>query len=111
MELRDLRYFCTAAETEHISKAAEKLGVSQPFLTKIITQLEEELGCELFDHVGRRVKLNRYGKLLLESANKILDEIDLGPYMGDYKDEKNPHLAEAQERHRKLKEFLANMGW
>ena len=77
MELRDLRYFCTAAETEHISKAAEKLGVSQPFLTKIITQLEEELGCELFDHVGRRVKLNRYGKLLLESANKILDEIDL----------------------------------
>ena len=76
MELRDLRYFCTAAETEHISKAAEKLGVSQPFLTKIITQLEDELGCALFDHVGRRVKLNRYGKMLLDSANKILDEID-----------------------------------
>lgn len=76
MDLRDLRYFCTAAETEHISKAAEKLGVSQPFLTKIITQLEDELGCELFDHVGRRVQLNKYGRMLLESANKILDEID-----------------------------------
>ena len=76
MELRDLRYFCTAAETEHISRAAEKLGVSQPFLTKIITQLEDELGCALFDHVGRRVQLNRYGKMLLESANRILDEVD-----------------------------------
>lgn len=40
MELRDLRYFCLTAELEHVSKAAEKLGVSQPFLTKIITGLK-----------------------------------------------------------------------
>lgn len=76
MKLRDLQYFRTAAETEHISRAAEKLGVSQPFLTKVISQLEEELGCSLFDHVGRRVKLNHYGEILLESANTILDEVD-----------------------------------
>ena len=76
MELRDMIFFRTAAETEHISRAADSLGVSQPFLTKIISQLEDELGCQLFDHVGRRVQLNKYGRTLLTSVNKILDEVD-----------------------------------
>ena len=40
-----------------------------------------------------------------------LDEIDLGPYLGDYRDSANPRQAEAQERHRKLKDFLAEAGW
>ena len=76
MELRDLRYFCTVAKTQHISRAADILGVSQPFLTKIIHQLEDELGCELFDHVGRRIQLNDYGRTLLISAEKIINEVD-----------------------------------
>lgn len=76
MEIRDLKFFCKAAETQHISKAAEELGVSQPFLTKVIHQLEDELGCELFDHVGRSIRLNSYGEILLDSAKKILNEID-----------------------------------
>ena len=41
MELRDLRYFCMTAELEHVTKAADKLGVAQPYLTKVIGQIEE----------------------------------------------------------------------
>lgn len=76
MEIRDLRYFCLTAELEHVSKAAEKLGVSQPFLTKVIGQLENELGTPLFDNVGRRIKLNRYGEVFYERAKKILADIE-----------------------------------
>ena len=76
MELRDLRYFCLTAELEHVSKAAEKLGVSQPFLTKIITRLENELGTQLFDNVGRHISLNRYGEVFYAHAKKVLAEVD-----------------------------------
>ncbi len=76
MELNDLKYFCTAADTEHISKAAAMLGVSQPFLTKVIRRLEEELGCTLFDHVGRHVKLNKDGKILYDKAKIVLSDVD-----------------------------------
>lgn len=76
MELRDMRFFCVAADMEHISRAAEKLEVSQPFLTKVITQLEKELGCKLFDRIGRRVCLNRYGQLFYEDASRILSQVD-----------------------------------
>ena len=40
MELRDLRYFCLAAEMQHFTQAADRLGVAQPFLTKVIKQIE-----------------------------------------------------------------------
>ena len=53
----------------------------------------------------------RGNRILYLADGVILDEIDLGPYIGDYKDEKNPRQAEAQEWHRKLKDFLAEMGW
>ena len=53
----------------------------------------------------------RGNRILYLADGVILDEIDLGPYIGDYKDEKNPRQAEAQERYRKLKDFLAEMGW
>lgn len=74
--MRDLRYFCLAAELEHVSRAAEKLGVSQPFLTKTITQLEDEIGIQLFDNVGRHIKLNRYGEFLYERAKKIISDVE-----------------------------------
>lgn len=76
MEIRDLRYFCLTAELEHVSKAAEKLGISQPFLTKVIGQLENELCTPLFDNFGRRIKLNRYGEVFYERGKKILADID-----------------------------------
>ncbi|WP_302325474.1 LysR family transcriptional regulator [Enterocloster lavalensis] len=76
MELQDLRYFCMAAEFQHITKAAEVLGVSQPFLTKIIRRLEKELGVPLFDHLGRSVALNEYGVLCYKRAKHLLQEAD-----------------------------------
>lgn len=76
MEIRDIRFFCLTAEMEHVTKAAEKLGVAQPFLTKIIGQLEREVGVPLFDNIGRKIKLNKYGELFYSHAKKILIEMD-----------------------------------
>ena len=76
MEIRDLQYFCLTAEYEHVTKAADKLGVAQPFLTKIIGQLENEVGVPLFDNIGRKIKLNHYGEIFYAHAKKILAEID-----------------------------------
>ena len=76
MEIRDLRYFCLTAELEHVTNAAEKLGVAQPFLTKIITQLENEVGFPLFDNVKRKIKLNSNGQIFYNHAKKILLEMD-----------------------------------
>ena len=76
MEIRDIRFFCMTAEMEHVTKAAEKLGVAQPFLTKIIGQLEKEIGVPLFDNVGRKIKLNQYGEVFYGHAKKILVEMD-----------------------------------
>lgn len=76
MEIRDLRFFCLTAEMEHVTRAAEKLGVAQPFLTKVISQLEKEVGVPLFDNVGRKIKLNKYGEVLYSHAKKVLVELD-----------------------------------
>lgn len=75
MEIRDLRFFCLTAELEHVTKAAEQLGVAQPFLTKVIGQMEKELGVALFDNVGRKVRLNEYGKMVYIRGKRILIEM------------------------------------
>lgn len=76
MELRDLRYFCLTAEMEHVSKTAEKLGIAQPYLTKIIGQIEDEIGTQLFDKVGRQIRLNHYGEVYYLQAKKILASVE-----------------------------------
>lgn len=76
MELRDLKYFCTAAELKSVTKAAGELGVSQPFVTKVITQMEREIGTQLFDIESRRIVLNAFGEVFYEKARKILDQMD-----------------------------------
>ncbi len=76
MELRDLRYFCLTAEMEHVTKAADKLGIAQPFLTKIIKQIEDEIGAPLFDKVGRQIKLNQFGEAFYAQAKKVLACMD-----------------------------------
>lgn len=76
MEIRDLRFFCLTAELEHVTRAADKLGVAQPFLTKIIGQMEDELGVPLFDKVGRKIKLNKYGEIVYRHGKKVLAEIE-----------------------------------
>lgn len=61
MELKQLRYFKTAAEFQHITKAANALDINQPVLSRSLSALEEELGVELFDHVRRGITLNENG--------------------------------------------------
>ncbi len=53
----------------------------------------------------------RGNRIIYLADGVISDEVELGPYLGDYKDESNPDLKEAKERHAKLKSFLQDMGW
>jgi LysR family cyn operon transcriptional activator len=76
IELRHLRYFLAVAEAEHFTKAAAKLHVTQPTLSHQIRQLEGQLNLELFDRVGRRVKLTAAGELLLPHARRVMRELE-----------------------------------
>jgi DNA-binding transcriptional LysR family regulator len=76
MELRDLRYFCLTAEMEHVTKAADRLGIAQPFLTRIIRQIEEEIGGDLFEKAGRRIRLNAHGEVFYTYAKQVLADMD-----------------------------------
>nr|MCR4787221.1 ABC transporter ATP-binding protein [Lachnospiraceae bacterium] len=62
--------------------------------------------------VTHTVKAAERGNRIIYLADGVIsDEIDIGPYVGDYKDESNPQLELAKERHAKLKNFLQDMGW
>lgn len=76
MDTKHLRYFCVAAKHEHISKAAEELFITQPALSRIIRQLEEELDVTLFESKGRGVQLTPTGRYLYAVASKSLTELD-----------------------------------
>lgn len=74
MELQPLIYFQMVARLENMSRAAEKLHITQPALSKAIAQLEKSLGVELFFRNGRSIHLNRYGHFYLERVDVILRE-------------------------------------
>ena len=76
MELRQLRYFIEVAEREHISEAAVHLHVAQSAVSRQIANLEDELGVQLFERIGRNVKLTPIGKIFLEHSVASIKAID-----------------------------------
>ena len=72
MEFHQLRYFTAAAEDMSISRAAEKLHVTQPALSRQIAALEAELGIPLFDRVKKRIVLTDAGRFFLPKARQII---------------------------------------
>ncbi|MEU4895672.1 LysR family transcriptional regulator [Streptomyces sp. NPDC044780] len=75
MEIRELRYFVAVAEELHFGKAAQRLGIAQPPLSRTITQLERRLGITLLERTSRKVTLTEAGAVLLAEAHAILSAV------------------------------------
>ena len=71
-----LRYFIAVAENESVSRAAEKLNISQPAVSMMIRKLEGELGASLFDRSANRIHINKAGEAALLHAKAIMHDID-----------------------------------
>jgi len=76
MELRHFRYFVAVAEAENVSRAALKLHVSQPGLSRQIRDLEDEIGFSLFERSAKALKLTDAGKTFLTEAKSVLLHAD-----------------------------------
>jgi DNA-binding transcriptional LysR family regulator len=76
MELRHLRYFIAVAEEENVSRAALKLHVSQPALSRQIRDLEEELGFPLLERSAKSVRLTKAGKAFEGGARAVLQRVE-----------------------------------
>ncbi|MEA0562647.1 MULTISPECIES: LysR family transcriptional regulator [Lysinibacillus] len=75
MELRHLEYFLMLSKELHFTKAAEKLGISQPTLSHQIKMLEKEIGYSLFNRVGKKVELTKVGEIVQQEALNIQGSI------------------------------------
>ncbi|MEN7551504.1 LysR family transcriptional regulator [Rapidithrix thailandica] len=76
MELRHLKYFLTLARELNFTKAAEKLCISQPPLSRQIKELEEEIGARLFDRNNKTVTLTDAGKYFEKEAGKLIRNLE-----------------------------------
>ena len=76
MELRVLRYFLTVVREENITKASEVLHITQPTLSRQLSQMEEEMGVKLFHRGTRKISLTNEGILLRRRAEEILQLVE-----------------------------------
>lgn len=78
MDITNLRYFQAAAKTQKFTKAAEQMHISQPAFSASLAKLEKELGVQLFDRIGRRIRLNEYGQMYIKYVDQALECLDEG---------------------------------
>lgn len=76
MDIAALQAFLAVAETGSFSKAAERIYLTQPAISKRIAALEQSLNAQLFDRIGRRVQLTEAGRALFERSRAILNELE-----------------------------------
>ena len=76
MDLRDLRYFETIAELQHVGRAATKLHRTQPALTGSVRRLEQACGTALFERAGRGIRLTSAGTVLLKWAQRVRFDVE-----------------------------------
>ena len=76
MDIQNIRAFLAVADTGSFSRAADKLFITQPAVSKRISTLEESLDCQLFDRLGKNIQLTQAGEALIPSYQKIIAEID-----------------------------------
>ncbi|CAG2153818.1 Hca operon transcriptional activator HcaR [Cupriavidus yeoncheonensis] len=76
MELRHLRYFLAAAEEEHFGRASERLHVTRPAVSQIISDLESEIGTALFERYAQRVRLTAAGRNFLQKVTAVMNDLN-----------------------------------
>lgn len=78
MNLRQLEFFKTLADLQHMTRTAELLNTTQPNLSHSMAELERELDAKLFEKVGRNIRLTRYGKFFYQYVAAALNELATG---------------------------------
>src|SRR5258706_2502261 len=78
MELRHLRYFVAIADAGTMARASEEVFVTQSTLSHQLAELEDEIGCALFERIGRNLRLSDAGRELLGHARGVLAQVEEG---------------------------------